>query len=331
MHVRENVTADQTRVLKPTLSLSSCWLSHRHTDGFAMVQEMVALGFGHIELSHGIRISLVPGVLKAVQDGLAQVSSVHNFCPLPTGITAAAPNLFMPSAADARERDQWQRHTKRTIDFAAQVGASVVVLHLGQAEFLWFNPGRKLAAHARKHPGADPAKDESYRAVADAALARMRKKMGPFWERTVAGIESILAHAAGRGVKLGIENREKFEELPLDADLPEYLKSMSVPGAAGYWHDTGHAHIKQQMGLVDHAAQLEANAATTLGFHLHDTDDSGRDHQPLGKGGIDFEMVSRFWRPEHLLTLEFSPRLTPEEIVASRERVEALVRARFGC
>ena len=295
-----------------------------------MVQEMAALGFEHIELSHGIRISLVPGILKAIQETDVSVASVHNFCPLPTGITTAAPNLFMPSSGDSREADQWLRHTKRTIDFAAQVGARVVVLHLGQTEFFWLTPGNKLKAYARKHPDSDPVQDEAHRAVVDAALARMRKRMPPYWARTKTNIELILAHAAERGVKLGIENREKFEELPLDADFPEYLRTMSVPGVAGYWHDTGHAHIKQQMGLIDHAAQLEANAESTLGFHLHDTDASGRDHQPLGKGNIDFEMVSRFWRPEHLLTLEFSPRLTPEEIVASRELVEALVRARFG-
>lgn len=295
-----------------------------------MVQEMTALGFDHIELSHGVRISLIPGILKAVQEGVVRISSVHNFCPLPTGITAAAPNLFMPSAADSRERDQWLRHTKRTIDFAAQVGARVVVLHLGQAEFFFLSPGKKIRAFARKHPDADPAKDEAYRAVLGAALARMRTRMTPYWARTKACIESILAHAAERGVKLGIENREKFEELPIDSDFPEYLKTMSVPGVAGYWHDTGHAHIKQQMGLIDHAQQLEVNAATTLGFHLHDTDESGRDHQPLGRGKIDFEMVSRFWKPEHLLILEFSPRLTPGEIVDSRERVGQLVQARFG-
>ncbi|HUG13285.1 MAG TPA: sugar phosphate isomerase/epimerase [Opitutaceae bacterium] len=316
--------------MKPTLSLSSCWLSHRHTDGFAMIQEMVALGFSHVELSHGIRISLVPGILKAVQDGIAQISSVHNFCPLPTGITTAAPNLFMPSSGDTREADQWLRHTKRTIDFAAQVGARVVVLHLGCVEFLWFSPGKKLRAKPPKQPGTEDAGDDSYKAVVDAALARMRKRMPVYWTRTKAGIESILAQASERGVKLGVENREKFEELPLDADFPEYLKSMSIPGVAGYWHDAGHAHIKEQLGVINHEQQLEANAANTLGFHIHDTDAKGRDHQPLGKGEIDFEMVSRFWKPEHLIVLEFSPRLTPEEIVASRQRVEELLSARFG-
>jgi len=295
-----------------------------------MMQEMAALGFDHVELSHGVRISLVPGILKAIQEGVARISSVHNFCPLPTGVTVAAPNLFMPSANDSREVDQWARHTKRTIDFAAQVGAQVVVMHLGQAEFFWQNPGRKLRSYSRKHPNVAVDTDKAYRAVLEKALGRMRKRMPSYWERTKAGIESMLPYAAEKRVKLGIENREKFEELPLDADFPEYLRTLTVPDAAGYWHDTGHAHIKQQMGLIDHVRQLQENATTTLGFHLHDTDEKGRDHLPLGNGSIDFEMVSRFWRPEQLLVLEFSPRLTPEEVVASRLRVEELIKARFG-
>ena len=63
-----------------------------------MLQEMAALGFKSVELSHGIRITLVPGILKAVEDGIVTVTSTHNFCPLPTGVVQAAPNLFEPSA-----------------------------------------------------------------------------------------------------------------------------------------------------------------------------------------------------------------------------------------
>ena len=42
-------------------SLSSCWNSNRHTDGRAMLREIRELGFDYAELSHGIRISLLPG------------------------------------------------------------------------------------------------------------------------------------------------------------------------------------------------------------------------------------------------------------------------------
>jgi hypothetical protein len=42
-------------------------------------------------------------------------------------------------------------------------------------------------------------------------------------------------------------------------------------------------------------------------------------------GKIDFKMISQFWRPEHLLTLEFSPRLTVDEVRWSKERIEKLM------
>ena len=89
-----------------------------------MVEEMVGLGFKQIELSHGIRISLVPGILKAVEEGLVKISSVHNFCPLPNSVSHAAPNLYEPSTKDVREQGLWLRYTQQTLDFAVKVGAN---------------------------------------------------------------------------------------------------------------------------------------------------------------------------------------------------------------
>jgi sugar phosphate isomerase/epimerase len=71
--------------------------------------------------------------------------------------------------------------------------------------------------------------------------------------------------------------------------------------------------------------QLEKLARRILGFHLHDVTAEVHDHQPIGTGHVDFEMVSRFWRPEHLLTLEFSPRVTVDQVRASKSRLEALM------
>jgi hypothetical protein len=93
----------------PMYSLSTCWNSARHTDGRAMLREIRDLGFEYAELSHGIRISLVPGILDAVKAGEIKISSVHNFCPLPVGISKPSPNLtnFPPTAsATAATRPQ---------------------------------------------------------------------------------------------------------------------------------------------------------------------------------------------------------------------------------
>ena len=295
-----------------------------------MLQEMAGLGFEWVELSHGIRITLVPGILRAVEEGVVKVSSCHNFCPLPTGFMHAAPNLYLASSADPRERDQWLRHSKRTIDFAHQVKAAKVVMHLGSVEFFWSNPARKVDAYLDDHPGADLAADTAYQRILAKALAKLKQRMPVYWANTQQGLTELLPYAAQQGVKLGFENREKFEELPLDADHPALIEAMARPDACGYWHDCGHAQIKQNMCLLNHREHLEKNAPNAIGFHLHDVNAQGHDHHAIGTGVIDFGMVSSFWRPEHTLVIELSPRLTVEEVLASKQRVEELVTARFG-
>ena len=290
-----------------------------------MLREMADLGFSHVELSHGIRITLVPGVLKALEEGVVQVSSTHNFCPLPTGVNQAAPNLYEPSARFHQEHEQWLRHTKRSIDFAAQVKARVLVMHLGRVPFLWRNPARALQNYVDTHPSADLTGDEGYRRTLAKARTRLRHKMGPFWAQTQAGVAKVLGYAAEKNVRLGFENRENFIELPLDDDFAAYFDSLPPGSPAGYWHDTGHARIKESLGVIDHRQHLEKLAARLIGFHLHDVSPERQDHQAVGAGMIDFKMVSGFWRPEHILVLELSPRLSVEGVTASKARIEALM------
>jgi sugar phosphate isomerase/epimerase len=291
-----------------------------------MLREMAGLGFGHVELSHGIRIALVPGILKAVEEGVVKVSSTHNICPLPAGVTQAAPNIFQPSSPDWRERQQWVLHTKRSIEFGAQMGARALVCHLGSVAFFWRNPARSLEAYARRNPVSGPlAGDKAYQALLARAVGKLRRRMGPYWENTKSCVGEVLGHAGEKGIRLGFEIREKFEELPVDADFPGFLAGLPAGSAAGYWHDVGHAQIKQNMGLIDHRRHLAENARSLVGFHLHDVSPEGNDHQATGTGCIDFQMVSEFWRPEHLLVLELGPRVTTDEVISSKSRVEALI------
>jgi sugar phosphate isomerase/epimerase len=290
-----------------------------------MLREMADLGFDKVELSHGIRITLVPGILKAVEEGVVKVGSTHNFCPLPMGAAQAAPNFFQPSSADDREREQWQRQTKRSIDFAAQVGATLLVCHLGSVKFTWLEPDRHMTAYRQAHPDAVASGDKGYRALVDKALQKLRRSMPPYWQRTQDSVRSVLDYASEKNVRLGLENRERFEELPVDSDFPGFLAGMAAPSPAGYWHDVGHAHLKAGMGLIDHRRQLEDNAARLLGFHLHDVDAEGHDHQAIGTGAVDFDMVSQFWRPEQIFIIELSPRVSEEGVLLSKSRVEALL------
>ncbi len=85
-----------------------------------MLREIRSLGFDTAELSHGIRISLLPGIIESVEAGEMKISSLHNFCPLPMGVNHAAPNLFVFSSTDPRERESAFKHSVRTIETAAR-------------------------------------------------------------------------------------------------------------------------------------------------------------------------------------------------------------------
>src|SRR5205823_3988592 len=115
-------------------SFSTCWNSHRHTDGRAMLREIRGLGFEYAELSHGTRISLMPGILAAVDAGEIKISSLHNFCPLPMGVDHAAPNLYEFSDTRPRQRELAVKHTLKTLEFAVRVQARFVVTHVGSID-----------------------------------------------------------------------------------------------------------------------------------------------------------------------------------------------------
>jgi len=62
--------------------------------GSEVAQEARALGFEFIEISHGTKVSLLPGLMKAFDAGIIRVSSLHNFCPSPVEVLIDAPDAY---------------------------------------------------------------------------------------------------------------------------------------------------------------------------------------------------------------------------------------------
>jgi sugar phosphate isomerase/epimerase len=282
-----------------------------------MLREIRALGFEYAELSHGTRISLVPGIIEAVDAGEIKVSSVHNFCPLPMGVDRSAPNLYQFSAEWGREREMAERYTLKTIEFAVRVKAQVVVLHLGSIEMKSYSD--KLVEMAAK----GQRESEKYQRLCAEVDERREAKKGPFFERVKDVLKKVLPAAEKHGVKLGAENRQALEELPIESDYRFLFRELASPNL-GYWHDTGHAQIKENLGFIRHAMLLESQRDRLLGFHIHDVQFPGRDHCAPGTGTIDFSSLKPMVKPEHWKVFEFSPGLTPEE---ARKGVEHVKRA----
>jgi sugar phosphate isomerase/epimerase len=286
-------------------SFSTCWNSHRHTDGRAMLREIRDLGFDHAELSHGTRLGLVPGILEAVDAGEIRISSLHNFCPLPMGVTRASPNLYQFSAGSPREHELAVKHTLKTLEFAGRVKAPVVVLHLGSIELKDYTG--KLCEMLESGGKESP----QYKKLRDEAAAKREAKKKPFVARVYETLRKVLPEAEKRGIKLGIENRQALEEIPLDGDFENFFRDFDSPNVA-YWHDTGHAQIKENLGFIQHAQQLELLAARLAGFHVHDVEYPDGDHAAPGTGTIDYAKLKPFVKPQHIKVFELSPALPAE-------------------
>lgn len=298
-------------------SLSTCWNSHRHTDGRAMLHEIRDLGFEFAELSHGTRISLLPGIMEAVDAGEMKISSLHNFCPLPMGVTGAAPNLYKFSSDRSRERELAERYTLKTIEFAARVKAAVVVLHLGSIDMKDYTD-RLLEMVARGEK-----ESPKYERLCAEADEKREAKKEPYMERMKESLKKLFPEAEARGITLGAENREALEELPLESDFHFLFRELNSPRLR-YWHDTGHAQIKENLGFTPHVMHLESLRSHLFGFHIHDVEFPGRDHRPPGTGTIDFASLKPFVKLEHVKVFEFSPSLTPEQVRSGVEHVKGI-------
>jgi len=298
-------------------SFSTCWNSHRHTDGRALLREIRELGFEYAELSHGTRLGLVPGILEAVDAGEIRISSLHNFCPLPMGVTRASPNLYQFSAENPREHELAVKHTLRTLEFASRVKAPVVVLHLGSLELKDYTG--KLC-ELLKRGEQDTSK---YKKLREEAAAKREAKKQPFVERVYGTLKKILPEAEKRGIKLGIENRQALEEIPLDGDMENFFHDFDNPNIV-YWHDTGHAQIKENLGFIQHAQQIESLAVRLAGFHVHDVKFPDDDHAAPGTGTIDYAKLKPFVKPQHTKVFELSPGLSAEAVKRGVTHIKAV-------
>ena len=272
-----------------------------------MLREIRGLGFEYAELSHGIRISLLPGIIEAVDAGEIRISTLHNFCPLPIGVNQANPNLFKFSSLDSRERENAWRYSLKTIETARRLKAKLVVLHLGCIDM------KDYTERLIEMVGAGQQHTPKYEKLCAEVIDKREQKKERHIQLANEMLARLAAEAEASGIKLGVENREALEEIPLESDFTLFLKEFNAPTIC-YWHDTGHAQIKENLGFIHHAMHLGSMADRLAGFHVHDVQFPARDHCPPGSGMVDFAALKPMVKPEHIKVFEFGPDVAEEDL-----------------
>src|SRR4051795_7478559 len=292
------------------LSFSTCWNSGRHTSGDTMLREIKELGFDMIELGHGIRLSLMPGIQQMYNAGEVRFSSLHNFCPLPVEVMGASPDCYLFSSIYPQERERAVKQTFQTIDFAARLGAPSVVLHLGEVRIGPVTDSLISLVKKGKLLSREFV-NKKLRAVEKREAAA-----GRYLERVKDALRRIISYAAEKNIKLGIEGRRGYEEIPSERELPGLLEEFNSP-VVGYWHDFGHIQIKENLAFLDHEEWLRTIGPRAFGCHVQDCIWPAQDHQPPFKGGVALKKLVPLLPKDCQFVWEMSPRKTAEDIQRS--------------
>ena len=197
------------------------------------------------------------------------------------------------------------------------MGAPLVVLHFGSMDLKdytgklkeLFERGRRGTLEFRK-----------LTAEAEAAREARKKK---FYDHARDTLRELVGEAKIRGLKFGLEIREAVEELPVESDFKSLLEEFPAPQVY-YWHDTGHAQIKEDLGFINHAQFLAARADRLAGFHIHDVKFPVRDHFPPGGGDINFAALAPFVKPEHIKVFELSPKVPLDSVQRGIEHLKKI-------
>lgn len=299
-------------------SISTVWNAWRQKTAAAMVEELKELGFGAIELSFGLPLSMVEEIGGLVRAGRVTVSSLHNYCPapvLPRGMKLSHASLPL-SHPDERLRRWAVRQARRTIEAAAELKARAVVLHLGRVDIRPVSP--RLMAMLEANESETP----RFRKLSEKLRKRREKEKRPYLEQSLRSLRELAGPAAELGVKLGIENRYYPEEIPSLDEIGEFIAAAGSE-AVGFWYDLGHAAVKGNIGWEDPGEYLKRYKERLVGLHIHDVTRT-RDHKAPLEGNLDYGPIREILRRDLIRVLEVHPSATPEEVRAGADYLKKL-------
>ena len=279
-------------------ALSTNWCNRRMESGEEIADKAEELGFDGLELGFHTTDFQVAGFRSRLDR--MPVGSVHAFCPVPLSAPQGYPELYQLASFDEEARKMARLMIRRNVAFAADIGATALVLHAGRVPCdSWF----RFRRIARRGKGG-------------------RRMIGVLLRE----LELLTPDLERFGVRLGLEN------LPYLAGFPDLSEVGSVTGEwVRPWLDTGHWYAVRSQEAEGGEVRWESPSEdyAPLGFHLNDSN-GGDDHLAPGDGRIDFSAFLPMMESAAHLVLEPNPSVTDEQLRAALGRLRDCGRVRWG-
>lgn len=278
--------------------LSTMWSKSNYRNIEDFVADVHRWGFAGIELSSALSEEAFDEILKV--KGL-KVSSIHSPCS-PTSLSEkASPDNPPLSSLDKEVRQKAVSYAQSTIEFASQIGVRVIVLHCGFVP-LDLKIDFEEKSHQLSAVNLSFLKEDLYRLYCEGQFRtkkyieikeRLEKErqlsVKPYFEATKMSLDKLANFALKYDIKLGIETRDSFHEIPQIEEMANLLKEFEG-SSIGYWHDLGHAEKNSRLGFTSHREWFLQFKDKMIGVHIHDIRRL-QDHYLPGLGDIDWDLI----------------------------------------
>ena len=291
------------------LGISSVWRSARIRDGKKLIQHLQSFeGISGVELEYRIEPETARTIARETKAGKIRVHSIHNYCPHPhvQPPVKASGDAFLLSSPDPEQQRLSVSYTKRSMEFAADLGAKAVVLHLGRVEME--DPMDRI----KKLYDQGSKQKKPCKVLIQQHWKERENKKSVYFETVLRNLSTLLPLADRLHLQLGLENRYYLREIP-NFEETEILLHEFRGGPIGYWHDMGHAATHANLGIQPDVDWLDAYGEDLAGIHIHDTKGYD-DHMAPGDGETDFSRLAPFLSLPVPKILELRPEVPPASI-----------------
>lgn len=288
---RQDNHPNQTSLYKA--SLSTMWAKNNFVDLPDFFECANRLGFSAIELNHQIDSSMLAGV----NFNRYRFSSVHEPCPSDISTEELKTRDWLISSTNEENRKQGVKAIMRSIDLAHQLNTPVIVVHCGMV-----SPDFHIEKKLRKLFDDGKATSDEYLSLKQKMIEFRQGLITPCFEAVKKSLLELLDYAAPHHIKLGLENRYHFYDIPGLDEMGELLE-MATSEQLGFVFDVGHAQALDRLGFYPFEEWLIRYSSRMIEVHLHDVI-GVNDHYVPGLGDVDFEMVASYLPKEALRTFE---------------------------
>ena len=315
LHIFHGASAADSQETEPSqpeelynISLSTMWSADQKmpfSETFALARK---LGFTGFEFSNKV----TPRLYQEWDRNKYYVSTLHDPCPSEFGYTELKIQDVSLSSLDESHRVKAVDNLKRSIDLAVRLGSRSVVVHCGS-----IHCDHSRDTIIREWYLQGKAGTPEYIQIQQDYIADRDQHKQPHLNQVLRSLEEMINFAKGSGIFIGLENRNRYHDLPLPDEMETFLQLCDEPWF-GFQYDAGHDHNLEALGMVGKGEWLRRFHHRLIGMHLHDVDGL-QDHLAPGMGEVDYSSLAPYLGDGILRTLEVSPDCTLEQIAHGLE------------